>query len=96
MQLARNCAALFEGNFAGVVDAGTPDPRHGQLKAGRGGVAEEFGGREIGPAGVAGRDAGGTLGIELAEADGEAFGMGDDALLEEAGEIGFVAIVVKG
>ena len=96
MQAAGNCSALFEGNFPGVVGAGAPDPGHGQLEAGGGGVAEEIGGRKVWPAGVAPGDTTGPLGIEFSEADGEAFGVGDDAFFEETGEVGFVAVVMEG
>jgi len=96
MQAAGNCSALFECNFPGVVGAGAPDPGHGQLEAGGGGVAEEIGGGRVWPAGVAPGDTSGPLGIELSEADGEAFGVGDDAFFEETGKVGFVAVVMEG
>ena len=95
MYLARNCEALFEGDFAGVVCTRTPDPGHGELEAGGGGVAEEIGGGDVWPAGVAGGDAAGPLGIKLAETNGEAFGEGGDVFFKEAGEVGVVAVVVK-
>jgi len=95
MQVARNCSALFEGDFPGVIDAGPPDPGHGQLEASGGSMAKEIGGGKVWPAGVAGRHATGPLGIELTEANGQALGVGGDSLVEEAGEVGFVAVIMK-
>ena len=95
MQVARNCLALFECDFPGVIETGPPDPGHGQLEASGGSMAKEVGGGKVWPAGVAGGNAGGPLGIELAEANGQALGIGGDALFEQAGEVGFVAVVMK-
>lgn len=95
LQLLGGCAALFEGDLAGVEAPGAPDPGEGQLEAVFVGVVEEFGGRDVGPAGVAGGDAAVALGIEFAEADGESFGDRGDAFFEDAAEIALVGVVVE-